>query len=316
MTKVAVLDDYQRVARRFADWDRLDARVDFFHDHVFDRERLVQRLTPYDVIGVMRERTAFDRGLIAGLPNLRLLVTTGRRNAAIDVAAAAEHGVTVCGTTSPGHATAELTFGLILALARGIVTETESVRGGGWQVGVGRDLRGGTLGVIGLGRLGSQVAAMGGAFGMRVVAWSGNLTPERAREVGAEHVPLSTLLATADVVTIHLRLGERSRGLIGAEQLGLMKRDALLVNTARAPIVDTDAVLDALAAGRLGGAAFDVYEDEPLPAEDRLRAHHPNLLTTPHIGYVTRQTYEVFYPEMVEAIEAFLAGRPVRVVDR
>ena len=318
--KIAILDDYQKVARDFADWSRLpgDARVSFFHDTLRDREALVARLAPFEIIGAMRERTPFPRALIERLPNLRLLVTSGARNASIDLRAAKDHGVVVCGTGSPGHATAELAFGLILALARDLPGETRSIRTGGWQLGIGRDLNGATLGVIGLGRLGGRVAGMGRAFGMRVLAWSQNLTAERAADQGAERVSKEELLRRSDFVTVHMKLGDRSRGLIGAAELALMRPDAFLINTSRAPIVDTAALVAALTERRIAGAALDVFDEEPLPPDDALPRplrQVERLLLTPHIGYVTRQTYDVFYGETLEAILAFLAGTPIRVME-
>lgn len=311
--RVAVLDDYQSVAAETADWDRLAADVTFFNDHLTDHAALVDRLAPFEVIVAMRERTPFDTRLIRALPHLRLLVTTGMRNSSIDLAAAADAGVTVCGTASSGHATAELTFGLIQMLARNLLGEIGSVRAGGWQVGVGRDLRGSTLGVVGLGRVGVDVARYGLAFGMNVVAWSQNLTDERCAEVGVRRVDKAELLRDSDFITLHLKLGPRSVGVIGAADLAAMKPSAYLINTARGPLVDTDALLVALDAGSLAGAAIDVFEPEPLPSGHPLRTH-PRVLATPHIGYVTRETYEVFYPEAVEDIEAWAAGSPIRLL--
>lgn len=312
--RVAVLDDYQRVAAGLADWDGLDADVTFFHDTLTDRAALVERLAGCNAIVGMRERTPFPGDLLESLPDLQLLITTGMRNASFDVAAAAELGITVCGTESPGHATAELTFALIQALARRLIGEVESVRSGGWQVELGSDLRGATLGLIGLGRLGSQVARFGRAFGMQVIAWSENLTAERAEEVGVTLVGHDDLLARADFVSIHLRLSERTRRLIGADQLSLMKRSAYLINTSRSAIVDSGALLAAVRTGRIAGAALDVFDTEPLTLDDPLRGE-PRIITTPHIGYVTRQTYEVFYPQAVEAIAAWQAGAPIRVIE-
>lgn len=314
--RIAILDDYQDVARRFADWNTLpqDCRVTVFRDTVTDHETLVERLAPFDIVCLMRERTPFPASLVAELPALQLLVTTGRRNEAIDVAAATRQGVTVCGTPSPANATPELAMALIMAQARRLIPENLSMRAGGWQTGVGRDLHGATLGIIGLGRLGSQVAGYARAFGMRVVAWSQNLTDQRCAEVdGVTRVSKEALLANADFVTIHLRLSERTEGLIGADELALMKPDAYLVNTSRGPIVDWQALLAALQRGRPAGAALDVYDHEPLPAAHPLRADG-RLLLTPHIGYVTRETYEVFYGETLAAIKAFLAGEPIRVL--
>jgi phosphoglycerate dehydrogenase-like enzyme len=314
-TRVAVLDDYQKVAQRSADWSALpqDAEVTFFHDHLADPDRLAERLAPFAVVGVMRERTPFPGALLERLPNLRLLITTGPRNASIDVAAAQRLGIIVCGTRSSGHATAELALALILALARGLPAETAAMRAGGWQVGLGRDLAGATLGLVGLGRLGSRVAKLGQAFGMTTIAWSQNLTEAAAAEHGARRVAKAELFREADFVSIHLQLSARSRGLIGAAELALMRPDAYLVNTSRGPIVDEDALVEALQTGRIAGAALDVYDHEPLPPEHRLR-RVPNLLLTPHIGFVTRETYAVFYADMVAGIAAFLAGSPQRVI--
>jgi phosphoglycerate dehydrogenase-like enzyme len=309
--RIAILDDYQRVAHRFADWSRLDQHdVTFFHEPLPDP---ATALEGFDVVCAMRERTAFPAELFDSLPNLRLLVTTGHRNAAIDMAAAAAHGVTVCGTDVPGASTAELTWGLILALVRHIAHEDGSMRDGGWQTTVGRDLDGLTLGIVGLGRLGSIVARYGTAFGMRLVAWSENLTADRAAECDAELVAKDELLSTADVVTIHLVLSRRTRGLIGARELGLLKPTAYLVNTSRGPIVDETALLDTLRSGRIAGAGIDVYDREPLPADHPLR-RAPNTILTPHLGYVTEDTYRTFYEQTVEDIEAWLAGKPVRVI--
>lgn len=315
MPRVAILDDYQKVAERSADWTVLpDVEVTFFHDHLADPDALVARLEPFEIIGIMRERTPFPGTLLERLPHLRLLVTTGRRNASVDVAAARRLGVTVCGTGSSGHATAELAMALVLALARQLPSETASVREGGWQRGLGRDLAGATLGVIGLGRLGSRVARLGQAFGMTTIAWSQNLTEAAAAEIGVQRLGKAELFRTADFISVHLQLSARTRGLIGAGDLALMKPDAYLINTSRGPIVDEDALVLALHESRIAGAALDVYDREPLPPDDRLR-QIPNLLLTPHIGYVTRETYRVFYGEMIDAIAAFLAGRPQGVID-
>jgi phosphoglycerate dehydrogenase-like enzyme len=313
--KVGVLDDYQQVAAGLAAWSALpsDVEVTFFDDHLPEGLDLVERLAPFDVIGVMRERTAFPRRLLEQLPALRLLVTTGRRNSAIDTAAAHELGIAVCGTTSPGHAAAELTMALMLSLARNIPSESLSVREGGWQLGVGRDLKGATLGVAGLGRLGAQVAVLGQAFGMEVGGWSHNLTSERCAELRVARWDRDELFERSDFITIHLRLSERTNGLVGQELLALMKPDAYLINTSRGPIVDEAALIGALKSGRIAGAALDVFDREPLPVDHHLR-RAPRLLLTPHIGYVTRETYAVFYAEMVEAIAAYLRGTPIRLL--
>lgn len=314
--KIAILDDYQHVAKQFAPWDEQlppGASMHVFHDHENDPDRLSARLQSFDVIGLMRERTPFPGTLIERLPNLKLIVTTGGSNAAIDLKAAREHGIVVCGTEGVAHGTAELTFALMLAAARNLVGECESVRAGGWQIGVGADLRGSTLAVVGMGRLGTQVARLGQAFGMQVIAWSPNLTEARAREHGAEAVSKEDLFRRADFLTIHLRLSERSYGLFGASDFALMQPHAVLINTSRAGIMDTDALVAALEAGRPAMAALDVHNHEPLPVDSPLRRNN-KLLLTPHIGYVTRATYDVFYKGMLEAICAFAAGSPIRVI--
>lgn len=313
--RVAVLDDYQAVALRCADWSGVEekATLTVFTAPIGDEQAVIDALSDFDVVCVMRERTPFPKSVIDALPKLKLIVTTGARNAAIDVAAAHARGVTVCGTRSPGHATGELAMGLILALARGIVPENQSLMAGGWQAGLGRDVRGAVLGIIGLGRLGSLVASFAKAFGMEVIAWSENLTDERCAEVGVRRVSKEELLKTSDFITIHTRLSSRTEGLIGAAELAQMKSDACIVNTSRGPIIDDDALIAALTEGRIGGAALDVYDEEPLPADHRLK-QAPNLLLTPHLGYVTRETYKVFYEETVEAVEAFLAGKPIREI--
>lgn len=295
-----------------ADWATLDADVVVFGD-VIPRESLPAILAGFDVVVAMRERTPFPEDVISQLPALRLLVTTGMRNAAIDVGAAADRGIVVSGTPSPGHATAELTFALILNLARGLADEAASVRNGGWQRGLGRDLRGSTLGLVGLGRLGSQVAGFAAAFGMDVTAWSENLTAGRAAEVGVRLVDRATLFSHADFISVHLRLSDRTSGLVGAAEFEAMKPTAYLVNTSRGPIVDVDALIDAVRTGSIAGAAVDVFATEPLPADHPLRSE-PRILATPHIGYVTEQTYRIFYEAAVEDIAAFLAGEPIRVL--
>ena len=315
MTKVAILDDYQSVALDMADWDSLpdDVSVDVFEDHLSVEDDVAARLALYDIVVAMRERTPFQRSLLERLPNLRLLVTTGMRNASIDIAAASDNGVIVCGTDGVPYPTAELTWGLILALFRKIPAEDRATRDGRWQVTMGEGLHGKTLGLLGLGRLGSQVATVGAAFGMNPIAWSQNLTAERAAEFGATHVTKSELLSRSDVVTIHLVLSGRTRGLIGADDLALMKPSAYLVNTSRGPIVDETALIDALKAGSIAGAGLDVFDIEPLPADHPLRSL-PNTVLTPHMGYVTAETYRVFYGDAVENIKSYLNGNPVRVI--
>jgi phosphoglycerate dehydrogenase-like enzyme len=315
MVKIAVLDDYQGVALTMADWSRVQAAatVDVFRDHVSDAAALVERLAPYDVVVLMRERTPLPATVSAMLPELKLVVTTGRRNASIDVEALRARGVPVCNTESPPGATAELTWALILGLSRHVVTSAADVRDGRWQTTVGVDLAGRTLGIVGLGRIGTQVAKVGRAFGMDVLGWGRHLTPDRAEAAGARSVPLDEVLASSDVVTIHVVLSDETRGLIGERELALMKSHALLVNTSRGPVVETSALVRSLETRRLGGAAVDVFEEEPLPVDHPLRST-PRLLATPHIGYVTEGGYRVFYGQVVENIEAFLAGSPIRVM--
>lgn len=311
--KIAILDDYQNVALEFADWASLDAEIEVFTTHVADADELAWRLAGFEVVVAMRERTRFPAELLARLPDLKLLVTTGMRNAAIDIDAARREDIVVCGTGSGPHATAELTWTLILAAARNLAVELPSMRTGGWQTTVGTGLSGRTLGLLGLGRLGTRVAKIGQAFGMETLAWSQNLTRERAAEQGVTAVSKQDLFARADVLSIHLVLSERTRALVGAAELATMKPDALLVNTSRGPIVDEGALLDALRDRRIGGAALDVFDVEPLPADHPLRGL-PNVVLTPHLGYVTRQTYEVFFRDAVEDIAAYRAGSPVRVI--
>jgi phosphoglycerate dehydrogenase-like enzyme len=314
--RIAVLDDYQGVAMTMADWSAVTARADVvtFTDHVTDPTSLTARLRAFDAVVLMRERTPLPAQVIDALPALRLVVTTGRRNPSIDVAAARARGVVVCGTGSRSSAPGELTWALILGLARHLLVEDRNVRTGGWQTTVGRDLAGRTLGVLGLGRIGAQVAQVGVAFGMEVVAWSANLTRERAEEVGVTAVPLDELLTVSDVVTLHLVLGERTKGLLGSRELALMKPGSFLVNTSRGPLVDQDALVDALRSGHLGGAGLDVFDEEPLPADHVLRTL-PRTLLTPHVGYVTEDVYRVFFTEVVEDITAWLDGRVLRPLD-
>ncbi len=313
MVKIALLDDYQNVALKMADWSVLpgDAEVTVFNEYLGDGDAVAARLADFEIVGIMRERTPFPRALFEKLPNLKLLVTTGMRNASIDLAAAADHGVMVCGTRGLARNTVELTWALILAAARSLPFEDRRMREGGWQTTLGRDLEGATLGVIGLGRLGSQVATIGKAFGMNLLAWSQNLTGERAAEFDATLVSKDELLAQADFVTIHLVLSGRTRGLIGAAELARMKPDAYLINASRGPIVDEAALIAALEAKRIAGAGLDVYDIEPLPTDHPLR-RLDNVVLSPHIGYVTGNTYRVFYGDMVEAIAGYLDGAPVR----
>ncbi len=315
MTRVVILDDYQNAAMGLADWKSLPAGTEVvaFRDHLHELDAVAKRLADFDVVVAMRERTAFPRALIERLPNLRLLITTGMRNASIDVKAAAARGITVCGTSGLPYPTAELTWGLVLALFRGIAVEDRATREGKWQTTLGLGLNGKTLGVIGLGTLGSRVARYGKAFEMDVLAWSQNLTAERAAEVGATLVGKDELLRRSDVVSIHLVLSDRSRGLVGARELGLMKRTAYLVNTSRGPIVDEAALIRALQDGTIAGAGLDVFEPEPLPLDHPFRKL-PNTVITPHLGYVTEETYRVFFGHALEDVQAFLRGAPVRVL--
>ncbi|MRJ23384.1 D-2-hydroxyacid dehydrogenase family protein [Pseudomonas haemolytica] len=313
--QIAVIDDWQNVASGVVDWSVLDAvgQVHFLHDYPADTVTMVDRLKGFEVICVMRERSTFDKALLQGLPRLKLLVTGGMRNAAIDIPAAKALGIQVCGTDSYKHAAPELTWALIMASTRNLLGEANSLRAGGWQVGLGGDLHGKTLAILGLGSIGQKVAQFAKVFGMRVIAWSENLTPQRAAESGVTWVSKRELFEQADILTIHLVLSDRSRGLVDAQALGWMKPTARLVNTARGPIVDEQALVQALSSGRLAGAALDVYAEEPLPADHPLR-RLPNVLATPHIGYVSEQNYRQFYQQMIEDIQAWANGVPVRVL--
>jgi len=313
--KIAVLDDYQNVARAMADWSGLEAahEVTFFNDIYEGLDGFARRLAPFDIVCVMRERSPFKADLIARLPNLKLVVTAGMRNAAIDLDACKARGIPVLGTGNSAQATPELAWGLIIGLARNIHTENARMRDGAWITTLGTDLWGKTLGILGLGRLGRKMAQIAQAFDMTVIAWSHNLTPEAAAEAGATRVEKDALFREADFLTIHYKLGERSRGLVGAAELALMKPTAFLVNTSRGPIVDTDALIAALADGRIAGAGIDVYDAEPLAPDHPIRTC-PRTLLTPHLGYVTDGVYRAFYEETVEGIDSWLAGAPVRVL--
>jgi len=311
--RCAVLDDFQRVATTAADWSPIADRVDvtIFDQHLSD-SALAEALADFDIVVTLRERVPFPRSLLAKLPKLKLLIASGMRNSVIDYAAAGEQGITVCGTASSSTPPVELTWALLLGLARGIVTENNALRDNGpWQQTVGADLHGKTLGLLGLGKIGSRVAAVGLAFGMKVVAWSPNLTKERAAEHGVELVTKEDLVADSDFVSIHLAMGDRSRNLIGADELAAMKSTAFLINTSRAAIVDQDALVTALNDNRIAGAGVDVFDVEPLPADHPMRTAQ-NLLATPHLGYVSHDNYRRYYGEAVEDIQAFLAGSPVR----
>jgi phosphoglycerate dehydrogenase-like enzyme len=315
MTRVAIIDDYQDVALAVADWRSLgpEVAVQAFHERLSGDDALVKRLADFEVIVAMRERTHFPRSVLERLPKLKLLVTTGMRNVAIDAKAAAELGIVVSGTGLLTPPTAELTWGLILALARHIPEEAQQMRSGGWQTTVGVGLNGKVLGVLGLGKLGSEVARVGRAFQMQVIAWSQNLTAEHASSMGGKLVEKDELFQRADFVTIHLILSKRTRGLLTARELALMKPGAYLINTSRGPIVDQSALIDVLTNHKIAGAALDVYDEEPLPDEHPLRKLD-NVLLTPHLGYVTVENYRQAYGDAVEDIRAFLAGNPLRTV--
>ncbi|HEY3159211.1 MAG TPA: D-2-hydroxyacid dehydrogenase family protein [Vicinamibacterales bacterium] len=314
-TRVAILDDYQRVALSMADWPSLGAGVSVhpFHERLGREDDLAERLRNFDVIVAMRERTPLPGSLIERLPLLKLIVTTGKRNAAIDVEAAGARGVVVSGTSTLSQPPAELTWGLILALARSIPRESAAMRSGGWQSTIGVGLHGKTLGILGLGRLGTDVARIGEAFGMHVIAWSQNLTREKTDAVGVELVDKDALFQRADILSVHLVLGDRTRGLVGERELAMMKPTAFLINTARGPIVNEQALIHALRHSVIAGAGLDVFDEEPLPVDHPLRRLE-NALLTPHLGYVTTENYRLAYGEAVGDIRAFLAGAPVRVL--
>lgn len=315
--RIAFLDDYQSVALSMADWSQLprDSELVAFADHVKDEDRLVARLAEFDAVCRVRERTEFPRRVLERLPRLKLLLATGLRNTrSIDLKAARDLGITVCATGSHTFPTVEVTWAMILSLFRCVHSEHTSVRAGGWQQSLGRSVRDKTLGILGLGKLGIPVARIGQAFGMRVIAWSPNLTPERAEAAGAECVSKEALFSDADVVTIHMPESERSIGIVGAGDIARMKPSAFLVNTARTPLVDQPALIEALRKERIGGAAVDVYDYEPLPLNHPYR-HLPNVLATPHIGYVIEENYRIYFEETAENILAFLSGKPIRVLD-
>jgi phosphoglycerate dehydrogenase-like enzyme len=317
--QLSILDDYQGVALDMADWsvirDRgIEIAVERFP--FADEEDVLRSLAESEIVCAMRERTAFPKPIVDRLPKLKLLITTGMRNASFDMEALKARGVTVCGTGGPGGGnedTAELAWGLILGAARRIAEDHAFMRHGGWQTRIGHRIAGKTIGLLGLGRLGSAVARVGIAFGMKAIAWSQNLTAEKAAVHGVERVEKDDLFHRSDILSVHLVLGPRSRGLVGAREIGLMKPSAILVNTSRGPICDTEAVIAALKAGRLAYAGFDVYDQEPLPINHPLRTA-PNVLLTPHIGYVTDENYRSSYPQIVENVLAFLDGKPIRVI--
>ena len=314
--RVAVLDDYQSVAESLADWSQLpsDAEVTFFSDHLASEDALAQRLADFDVVMGMRERTPFQRTLLERLPKLRLLVTTGRRNASFDVEEASELGIAVCGTDGAGEGPTELVWGLILGIVRKIPTEDRETREGKWGTTVGVGLKGKTIGCLGLGHIRGNVARVAAAFDMNIIAWNQNLTAERAREFGAQLVDKETLFRESDIVSIHLVLSERTRGLVGAPELALMKPSSYLVNISRGPIVDEAALVDVLQRKAIAGAALDVFEVEPL-AKDHPLLKLDNTLICPHLGYVTDDSYRAMYSGVVEDIRAFAGGEPVRMVN-
>jgi D-3-phosphoglycerate dehydrogenase len=314
--KAAILDDYQNVAMKLADWSPVtnDIELTVFNEPFPGRDEAVKALRGFPIIVAMRERTPFPRAVIEALPELKLLITTGARNSSFDLKAAAERGVTVCGTGSVGAPTTGIAFGLVLELTRKIGFENARMKAGApWQTTLGLDLEGLTLGSLGLGKLGQRSVAVGKAFGMKAIAWSPNLTPERAEAGGAAYVSKEDLFRKADIVTIHIVLSERSRGLIGAKELGLMKKTAYLVNTSRGPIVEEPALIAALKARQIAGAGLDVFDVEPLPLDHPFRTMD-NVVLTPHLGYVTEQNYRIYFRDAVEDIRAFLDGKPVRML--
>jgi len=317
--RLSILDDYQGVALDMADWSAVrDRGVEIAVERFpfADEDDVVRSLADSEIVAAMRERTAFPKRIVDRLPKLKLLITTGMRNASFDMAALKERGVTVCGTGGPGGGnedTAELAWGLILGAARRIAEDHQFMRQGGWQTRIGHRVAGKTIGLLGLGRLGSAVARVGLAFGMKAIAWSQNLTAEKAAEQGVERVEKDELFRRSDILSVHLVLSPRSRGLVGKREIGLMKPSAILVNTSRGPICDTEAVIEALKAGHLSYAGFDVYDQEPLPIDHPLR-RAPNVILTPHIGYVTDENYHSSYPQIVEDVLGFLDGKPVRVI--
>ena len=314
--RIAVLDDYQGVARQMADWSDLpaNARVEVFRDHPADEARLAARLQGFQAVIGMRERTPFPRTLLSKLPDLRLLITTGARNASFDVPAATELGIVVCGTGGAGEGPTELTWGLIIGLLRKIPQEDRSTREGRWQTTIGVGLKGKTLGLIGLGHIGGLMARVGNAFAMNVIAWSQNLTARRAAECQATLVDKDTLFRASDIASVHLRLSERTRGLVGAREIGLMKPTAYLVNISRGPIVDEASLVSALRNDRIAGAALDTFDTEPLP-KDHPFLQLENTIIAPHLGYVTEEGYQAFYAGAIENIRAYAAGEPVRVIN-
>jgi phosphoglycerate dehydrogenase-like enzyme len=316
MLKAAILDDYQNVALKYADWASVskDVEIKVFDQPFRSQDEAIKALQGFAIVVGMRERTPFPRKMIEALPDLKLLITTGAKNNSFDVKAATERGVTVCGTGGVGNPTTSIAFGLMLELTRQIGFENARLKAGApWQTTIGLDLEGLTLGIVGLGKLGQRVAKVGQAFGMKVVAWSQNLTPGKAKDAGVDYASREDLFAKSDFISIHLVLSDRSRGLITATDIGRMKKSAFLINTARAPIVDQAALLKALQDKKIAGAGLDVFEVEPLPLEHPYRKLD-NVVITPHLGYVSEQNYRKYFPDIVEDIGAFLDGKPVRVI--
>jgi D-3-phosphoglycerate dehydrogenase len=315
--RCAILDDYQNVAMTLADWSKISKDVDVkvFTDVVRRSDAdTIRDCKDFDIVVMMRERTRFPKAVIDGLPKLKLLITTGAHNASIDLAACKERGIVVCGTSSYGNPTTGIAFGLMLELTRRIGWENARMKAGApWQLTLGRDLEGMTLGVVGLGKLGARAAGVAKAFGMKVIAWSQNLTPERCKEVGVEYASKEDLFRNADIVTIHVQLGQRNRGLVTAKEIGLMKKTAYIVNTSRGPIIEEKALLDALTSKQIAGAGLDVFDVEPLALDHPYRKLD-NVVITPHLGYVSQQNYAKYYPDIVDDIRGWIDGKPVRVV--
>jgi phosphoglycerate dehydrogenase-like enzyme len=315
-SRCAILDDYQNVALKAADWSKVSGDLDIkvFNAHLGGEDKVIAALQGFDIVCAMRERTAFPRAVIEKLPALKLLITTGLRNASIDVAAANERGVVVCGTPAVGSPTAAIAIGLMLELTRRIGYENTRMKAGvPWQTTIGMDLEGLTLGVLGLGKLGTRTAKIAQAFGMKVIAWSQNLTAEKCKEVGVDYVSKEELFRQADFITIHVVLSQRTRGLVGAKELGLMKPSAYIINTSRGPIIEEAALLAALRENKIAGAGLDVFDIEPLPVDHPLRKMD-NVVLTPHLGYVAVQNYRAYFGGVVDDIRAFLDGKPVRVI--
>jgi D-3-phosphoglycerate dehydrogenase len=315
--RCAILDDYQNVALTLADWSKIssDVEIKVFNDAARRSDAdTIRDCKDFDIVVMMRERTRFPKAVIDGLPNLKLLITTGAYNASIDMGACKERGIVVCGTSSYGNPTTGIAFGLMLELTRRIGWENARLKAGApWQLTLGRDLEGMTLGIIGLGKLGARAAGVAKAFGMKIIAWSQNLTPERCKEVGAEYATKEDLFRNADIVTVHVQLGQRNRGLFTAKEIGLMKKSAYIVNTSRGPIIEEKALLDALTNKQIAGAGLDVFDIEPLPLDHPFRKLD-NVVITPHLGYVSQQNYAKYYPDIVDDIRGWIDGKPVRVV--